>query len=251
MKKFGKYPVIGMIAILFLTVVYFVYAGTLVSREAERMNRNYWEKVAGKKKSEQTDWHQVPGYADLLKRKSMLEAMVKMAASDSIGLWLNLQDRTARLLIKGVAVREIPLEKIDLPSFMGRIDEEVLYDWMARPMKIVCSRATIAKEPIQVVEAPEDTLDIIPRIEPDTSRVEPVFFVLDTDCHLRYSFYQTDGGLSDRFAGFVFGLPERWKKSVATLKGRYEPEVRIGIGRENAQVLYRALPLHGFIILTL
>lgn len=247
------------IVLLFVLIGTFAYLWTMqvaVNRAAGRMNKVYREKTEKERKNETEKMYKVPGYNELLKQRGLLNGTVKMAAGDSVGLLLDLSDSTACLMIKGVGVRSIPITEWKVSPFFSKIEIETLYDLLSETFRVTTSRATLKKEPLNVVQAPKDSSDMIPQIRPDTTHTEPVFFILDTDKPVRFYFYQTEG---DAFwTAFVFGTTDRWRKAKAALKAlfaftlpEYIPTVYIGISKRDAKVLYRALPVHGQIVLTL
>lgn len=225
-----------------LLVVYIVCSEMVVRRAIKDVNRAYWEQIG---EQERNIWHKVPGYTELLKEKSVLAALVKLAGSDSIGLFLNLPDSVAQLMIKGVSVRNIPLQKIHWSRFFERLDTEVEYDLFSVPLQVEFSEATIVKEPINTVQAPKDSADVIPQLQPDTAHTDPVCFVLNTDRKVRFYFYETERSGK----AFLFDCKDRIRATGSVLKAMtgldgssYVPTIRIGLSREDAKVLYRALP---------
>lgn len=239
-----------------LMLGYMICSLAAVSRYVDRFNAGYWAKADAAEREHKEQLWQLPGYSELLKKKGVLEAMVKVAAKDSITLFLNLPDSVAQLMIKGVAVRTVPIREIQWNALFRRADLEALYAWLAQPMRVTANAATIPKEPINVVVAPKDSSDIIPRVTPDTTHREPVFIRMQTDKNVQFYFYQMEGG-TDHWYRFVFDLRERWKVMkrnwIAILQGKmpeYIPELGIGLSKVDAKVLYRALPWNGYIVVT-
>lgn len=254
MGKYKWYWISGGVVVLFM-VYYTVCSVMAVNRSVTRFNEAYWAKAEKMNDKEKQEMHRVPGYSALLEKRGLLDALVKVAKKDSIGLFLDLPDSIAQMMIKGVGVRKIRIENIRMSAFFKKTDIEAIYDLFARPMQITVSKATIAKEPINIVEAPKDSSDVIPTIAPDTANREPVFFILNTDQPVRFYFYQTGG--EDGWQKFCFDLSDRWqtmcKTFAAVCRGRlpeYVPTIRIGISKADAKILYRALPSKGYIVVT-
>lgn len=241
MKKEGLlWKVSGIAGILL--IVYVVCSEAVVRKAIKEANRAYWVQFEGQ---ERNIWHKVPGYTKLLKEKSVLAALVKLAGSDSIGLFLNLPDSVAQLMIKGVSVRNIRLQEIHWSKFFERLDAEVEYDLFSVPLQVEMSEATIVKEPINTVQAPQDSADVIPQLQPDTAHTDPVCFILNTDRKVRFYFYETEKSGK----AFLFDCKDRIMAAGNVLKAiaggknsSYVPTIRIGLSREDAKVLYRALP---------
>lgn len=259
MKTFLKhYKVLIILTLLVVgvAVFYMTYTGKAVSQYVENFENTYGPKedsVGGK-----VNLFRVPGYHDLLKQRGLLDGLAKLAQTDSVGLFLNLPDSTAQLMIKGVAVRTLPIQEMGLGAMFRHVSDEALYQWLSEPLEVTGSIATIAKQPINVVVAPKDSNDSIPEVKPDTSHVEPVFFILETNRDVRLYFYETDDISQDKRAGRMFGWADRWKTAREELKAvfsftvpEYRPTIRIGVSKEDAKVLYRALPAQGKIVLTM
>lgn len=258
MKKFiqhHKFLVIAAVVFVALSVWYITGTVRSVNRYVDQFNTDFG--IQDDSVGKQVNMYRVPGYHELLKQKGLLSSQIRLAKNDSIGLFLNLSDSVAQLMIKGVAVREIPLRKIGLPSLFKRTSQEALYEWLSEPVRIKTLKATIAKEPVNVVQAPKDSSDVIPAVKPDTTNSEPVFFILDSDRGLRLYFYQTESGGKDWSAALAFAWADRWqevKRNVSAILNlqvpEYIPTLRIGITKEDAKVLYRALPENGRIVIT-
>lgn len=245
-----------VIFVLILSAWYITGTVKAVNRYVEQFNATYAVEEA-ETEGQDVNLYRVPGYHELLKEKGLLSSQVKLARTDSIGLFLNLPDRVAQLMIKGVAVRSIPLQKVGLPSLFRRTSQEALYEWLSEPVVTRTLKATIAKEPVNVVQAPKDSSDVVPSLKPDTTNREPVFFILDSDRGLRLYFYQTERGGSDSRAALAFEWADRWEEVRQNLRSLlafrvppYMPALRIGISKEDAKVLYRALPENGRVVIT-
>ena len=250
-----KILVIALVIVLILSVWYTAGMVKSVNRYVGAFNETY--SVKEDSVGKQVNMYRVPGYHELLKQRGLLSSQVRLAQNDSIGLFLNLSDSVAQLMIKGLAVRDIPLQKIGFPSVFKRTTQEALYEWLSEPVRVNTLKSTIDKEPLNVVQAPKDTNDFIPTATPDTSIHEPVFFVLDSDRDLRLYFYQTERDGADRKAALSFEWADRWEEMKKNLSAivkfevpEYIPTLRIGITREDAEVLYRALPENGRIVIT-
>lgn len=259
MKRY-RFLFIIIAVVVLITAAYSVYVTSAVDRQVKKISEAYWNRADQENVKEKSEMHKVPGYTELLKKKGLLDAMVRIAQSDSIGLFLNLPDSMAQMIVKGVGIRDIPIREMKLSPFFGKMDVEVLYELFSQPLKINKYKATIAKEPINEVQAPKDSSDAnsIPMIQPDTSNMEPVFFILDTEQNVRLYFYQTEGGARDNWAGFKFGLDDRWQRAKEAMGAltsgtvpEYIPTIKIGISKEDAKVLYRALPPSGLVVITL
>lgn len=254
---FQHYKILIIAAILVLVVAGWYITGTVMSvnRYVSQFNATYG--VKDEQPGEQVNMYRVPGYHDLLKAKGLLSSHVKLAKNDSIGMFLNLSDSVAQLMVKGLAVRDIPLQKIEFPSVFKRTSQEALYEWLSEPVRTKTVLATIDKEPLNIVQAPKDTSDFVPDAKPDTTNHESVFFILDSDRDLRLYFYQIEKDGPDWKAALAFEWTDRWAQVKQNIRSVfrfqvpvYVPTLRIGITKEDAKVLYRALPENGRIVIT-
>ena len=231
-----------------------------VNRYADNFSEAYWKKIGENKMPDQVEMNRVPGYQQALHDKGVLSSLVKMANGDSIGLFINLPDSTVQLMVKGVGVRNIRIEDIQISSFFKKADQEAVYDLLSEPLNIVDSKSTIDKEPLNVLQAPKDSqaADSIPMLKPDTTHSEPVFFILNTDKNVRLYFHQADNDNGkDSRAGWNFEMADRWNEVKRNLKAmsafsvpEYIPTISIGVNKVDAKVIYRAIPPHGQIVLT-
>lgn len=262
MKEFFRryrFLVITATVVMVIAAYYVVCSVMAVNRNIARFDEAYWAQAGESGKTEAVEMNRVPGYRELLKEKGLLSALVKMAGSDSIALFLNLPDSMAQLMIRGVGIRNIPVREMKLTPFFYQAAPEALYQLFSEPLQVTESKSTIDKEPVNVVNAPKDSsvANSLPMVTPDTSHIEPVFFILNTDRNIRFYFYQTEGGFPDNWAAFCFGLSDRWEVAKKALPSiftfnipAYVPTVYIGISKADAKVLFRALPPHGLIVMT-
>lgn len=257
MKRFwknNKYFIIAFGVILIFAIYYVVMLRMSVNHYIVEFEDKYG--VKEQTETEGVDLYRVPGYHELLKEQGMLDGLIRLAKSDSVNLFLNLPEKSAQLMIKGVAVRNVPLQEMTTDALFRRATDEALYNWLSEPLQIVGGMATIDKEPVTVVIAPKDTSDEVPEVVPDTLQKEPVFFILETNRDLRLYFYQTDPG--ERGEVYDFNRRYRYREAREALKAilsfkapEYTPTLFIGLSKEDAQVIYRALPQQGQIVITL
>ncbi len=253
MRKYRS--LIVVIVLVLVVAVYYIACSIMAAkRHYDAINKTYWSKQEERGDKEM---YRVPGYHDLLKEKGMLEGLVQLAKSDSIGMFLNFPDSVAQLMVKGVAVHSIPIKEIRAGAFFTSLAPEALYDLLSGPFSVIGSKATIPKEPINVVNAPKDSSEVTAFIKPDTTHSEPVFIIIDTDKQLRFYIYQMEDNWLDKWACFRFMIDDRWNEARKVIKAaftfnipEYIPTVCIGVSKKDAKVLYRALPSHGSIVMT-
>lgn len=185
----------------------------------------------------------------LLKEKAFLQAGTIMAETDSIYMCVDLRDSVSYLSISGVTVHSAPISFMDVSSVISKGDRSFVYNMLSRPFTIDSSFATIRREPIMVKIAPKDTSEFKPDITPDTSKVEHVNFILTMDNGIRLIVLQEE---KDTKGDLVFDLRMRLADAkeafVSVIKFRvpqYHPYIKIRLRREDARIIYRALPVRG------
>jgi hypothetical protein len=192
-------------------------------------------------------------YLVLLRNKAWLQSRTLMAKTDSIYLTINLNDSTIDIGISGVDVHQTKINRYNISSIFLTGDEYTIISELSVPMNIVKSRATIKKEPVMIKMAPKDTSEYQPDIIPDTSLTKPVNFILNMSDGIRIYIYQDDyAKAGDRITQFLFDIRERMRdswialKSVALLKvPEYHPFIKLHINRDDAKIIYRAIPENG------
>jgi hypothetical protein len=185
--------------------------------------------------------------------KAFYQARVLMAETDSICLALNLSDSTAILEINGVMVHSAKLSRIAVSKVFRKSDEYSVSSMLAIPLTVENDYATIKKEPVMIKMAPKDTSEYKPDILPDTTNSEAVNYLFEMENGTRLYIYQNigennGGGLSL----FFFDLNDRLRNirdnltCILALKvPEYHPSIRIRMSKDDAKIIYRALPKHG------
>jgi len=256
--NWDKYRGYIIAATAFLVFLIFYLASAVSSvNHAVRTFDESWQESADRNRDDTTDICAIPGYLELVREKAFLGAQVKMAASDSIGMLINVRDSVIKLLIKGLPVRTIRIEEHDLSPFFRRVNQEALSDMLSSPITITSMDATFRKDPVTVKIAPKDTSEVKVDAKPDTTDFEAVFFTLNTDRNIRIYFEQQENKrVADRFARFFFDLKDkimyagRSLKAIAVMdKPPYVPYIKIWIPKAEAKIVYRAIPREGMIVL--
>jgi hypothetical protein len=192
-------------------------------------------------------------FISLNREKAFYQTRVVMAESDSICLALNLVDSTAILEINGVSVHNSKISKISVSKVFSKADEYSVTSMLSAPLTIRNDYSTIMKEPVMIKMAPKDTSEYKPDILPDTTNIESVNYMFETDNGIRIYVYQADEEDEKRgFKQFLFDLTDRLRnisdnlKSIISFKvPEYHPAVRLRMKKADAKIIYRALPRHG------
>lgn len=192
-------------------------------------------------------------YLDLLHKKSFLQSMVTMAATDSIYLSIRLPDSTLNLEISGVTVHRAQIRRINISTIFSRNDNYIILSMLSSPLTISKNFSSIEKEPLMIKMAPKDTSEYVPDIIPDTADFEPVNYIMEMDNGIRLHIYQEDKlkpgdglyrSLFDIYHSMRYAAKTFWR--VITFRvPDYQPYIKLRIPRSDAKIIYRALPEQG------
>lgn len=241
--------VLAIIACVFL-VYYAIMTSTGLTRKMNELSGEFSPKIA---EGMNTAIYSDSAYLSLTREKAFLQSRTLMAETDSIYLTIKLPDSTANVEISGVTVYTAKISKFSMSSILRKGDRNIIYSLLSKPLTIEDASSSIRKEPLMIKIAPKDTSEYQPDIMPDTSIVEPVNFILKMNNGLRIYFYQEEADDEEGESHtFIFDLKQRlsdtWSsvKSVAVFKvPEYHPFIKIRIPREDAKIIYRALPRNG------
>ena len=234
-------------------MIYYTVMSLLApSRKISEINQGYIFKQPENSKVDNRIFSD-SAYISLNREKAFYQARVVMAESDSICLSLNLEDSTAILEINGVSVHNSKISQISVSKVFNKADEYSVTSMLTTPLTIRNDFSTIRKEPVMIKVAPKDTSEYKPDILADTSNIESVNYMFETDNGIRIYIYQADeenekGGLKL----FLFDLNDRIKNIRNNLKAiisfkipEYYPTIRLRMKKADAKIIYRALPRHG------
>ncbi|HPJ60897.1 MAG TPA: hypothetical protein P5180_02855 [Bacteroidales bacterium] len=196
-------------------------------------------------------------YLSLYRERAFLQARIDMAASDSLCLSLNLPDSSANLDIVGVTVNSTKISGMKVSKILKDRQSYAITSMLSKPLTIENAFSSIPREPLMIKMAPRDTSEYKPDIIPDTADYEPVNFILELKEGIVIYFYQDErlnpfDGLRCFFFDLGYRFVRTWRdlKNVVILKvPEYNPYIKIRLPREDAKILYRALPEKGQVAL--
>jgi hypothetical protein len=247
--------------ILLAAVIYYISCSVAaVNHAVNDFNKSYFESHP-QKESDTIDICAIPGYIDKLRKRSYLNSQDKLAASDSVGVCINMRDSTISLKIKGVEVRKIKIRVSIISPFFKRANQEALYSFLSTPLVVTNMDATLRKDPLKIKVAPKDTLEYQATMleKPDTNDFEAVFYKLETDKNIQLFVAQAEDTLkTDRRAHFYFDFNDRLDHAKSDLKAitsfrtpDYTPFIKIWVPKADAKIIFYAIPTRGLIALTL
>jgi len=258
-SKYKWYFIIGLV--LAAGVIYYLSRSlSAVNHTVRDFDQAYFASLP-QKEGDTINQCSIPGYIEKLRKKAYLRSQVKMAASDSVGLNINMRDSVILLQIKGVGVRRIKIRANIVSPFFQRANQEAVFTMLSTPLVVTGMNATFGKDPMQVRVAPKDTIEALQTatFKPDTTDFEAVYFTLETDKNIRFFFAQTEDTVSsDRRARFYFDLNDRLEHAKADIKAitsfktpEYTPFIKIWVPKSEAKIIFYAIPREGMITLTL
>jgi hypothetical protein len=197
---------------------------------------------------------------NLVHEKAFLNARLAMSVSDSIGLTLNLKDSLVQLEMKGVVLRQVKADKIELPRFLKAIKTPAYAIHFSKPFIITEIEGSIEKNPVFVRKVPKDTIEAaLTQVAVDTSKIGFIEWHLLLDNSLVVSLVQ-----SDQFEGRfdLSTLKYRLRRHIKTLrstnrdvlkakKPQILPEITVFIPANEAKSFFRALPPNGQVVVRL
>ena len=193
-----------------------------------------------------------PSLIGLLKEKAWVESRLKMAAADSIGLSIDLEERTIQMELKGVVIMKSKIRDCSTSGFFKRMDGNVYFTLFGTPLTIQKYESSIEKNPYKVVQAPKNAEEAeAARSEKDTIHHEVFWTVkLDQDFELNIQGIDSVEASQSKYKlgkGFEFdrdlkNITNSFQQIIRFKKPVYTPEILISIPENEAKAILRALP---------
>ncbi len=194
-----------------------------------------------------------PSLIELMKQKAWVESRVKMAASDSIGLSIDLEQQIIQLELKGVVVMSSKIQGYSTSGFFKRMDGNVYFTMFGSPLTIQKFESSIEKNPFKVIQAPKSAEEAEAAVtKKDTLPQENVFWTvkLDRDFELNIQGIDSISAAKSKYKlgkGFEFkrdlsNIMNSFQNIIKFKKPVYTPEILISIPENEAKAILRALP---------
>jgi len=245
----------GIASIVFIFLGYYTVMSLIsTSRKITEINDNFSYKQIEKTTIDERFFTDST-FVELQKDKAFIQSRIAMAETDSIGLSLNLKDSIATLEINGVVVHKTKISYLRICKAFNKANSYAVASMLSSALNIVKDTATIKKIPLQVKMAPKDTSEFKPDAIPDTSSFEPINYILELNNGIRLFVYQQELDKSeDLYNQIQFDITDRIKNSCIALQkvARFEvPEyrlyIKIRIPKDDAKIIYRAIPRKGLV----
>jgi hypothetical protein len=189
----------------------------------------------------------------LMKDKSWLESRLKMAATDSVGLAINLEDQTIQLELKGVVVMKSKIRDYSISGFFKQMEGNVYFSMFGTPLTIMSLESSISKSRFKVVQAPKSAEEADARTaKKDTVTKHDVFWLVKLDRDVELNIQGIDS-IQDSQSKYKFDQDFRFKRKlkniIETIRNltalktpEYTPEILISIPEGEAKAILHALP---------
>jgi len=248
-----KFVLYSLALIVFAFMIYFTTMSLIsTSRKISEINDGYSFKQI-EKTSIDEKFFTDSTFVEIQKEKAFMQSKVAMAETDSIGLTLNLKDSLASLEINGVVVHKTKINFMRICKAFNRANSYAVASMLSSPLTIERDTATIKKLPISVKMAPKDTSEFVPDAIPDTSSYEPINYILEMSNGIRIFVYQQEHDkLEDLKNQILFDITDRYKNALSSLRKmsafevpEYRLYIKIRIPKDDAKIIYRAIPRKG------
>lgn len=193
-----------------------------------------------------------PSLIGLMKDKAWVESRLKMSASDSIGLSVDLENFLIQLELKGVVVMSTKIRDYSASGFFKKMDGNVYFSMFGSPLTIQKYISSIEKNPFKVVQAPKNEAEAeAARSIKDTIHHEVFWTVkLDRDFELNIQGIDSVSASQSKYKlgkGFEFerdlkNITNSFQQIIKFKKPVYTPEILISIPENDAKSILRALP---------
>lgn len=193
-----------------------------------------------------------PSLIGLMKQKAWVESRLKMAAGDSIGLSIDLENLTIQMELKGVVLMKSKIRDYSTSGFFKQMEGNVYFSMFGTPLTIERYESSIEKNPFKIVQAPKsvEEAEAVKTVK-DTIRYE-VFWTVQLDRDFELNIQGIDS-LSDAQSGYKLGKGFEFKRDLKNIgkafqqiirfkKPVYTPEILISIPENEAKAILRALP---------
>jgi len=197
---------------------------------------------------------------ELKKSEQFFQSLLNLVNDDSSYLVLDIIKKTATLEIKGISLYECQIVDSHISSSIKDQPAGTLLNWMAEPFFLKYNDATITKASLVEIIAPKDTLEANKRDEtPRAPKRDDVYIIMDFERNLRLVILQAEkpdkeGSKNIRALQWKYKKNEIAKSLNALIHLNREPTmptIEIVVPKEDATILYRALPYRPKMLLRL
>lgn len=199
-----------------------------------------------------------PELSELLRNRAFLQAQLQLAEDDSIGMVIDLTEKTCKLVIKGVTIHSAEISKIKLDPLLKKVSNRNYYRIFSEPLLPTAYHTSIVKEPIVVKHAPKTPEEAEQNAYlPDTLAQDPAFLAYELPLNIQLRMEQdvsTGKGSGKARRKFRSSLRhQEWSRSLGNAirfkKPDYHAVIKLELPPKEIITLYRALPWNPKLVL--
>ncbi|NLU38701.1 MAG: hypothetical protein GXX78_07405 [Bacteroidales bacterium] len=192
-----------------------------------------------------------PKLLPLVKEKAHLQAQIEMAESDSIGLVINVKEKKASLMLKGVEIHSSLIKELNIDPVFKGIESPAYRKMFTNPIHNVGEYSSVIKEPIVYKKAPKDTIEAMKMLTlPVAPEPEPAYVNYDLQYGIKLILVQdkweTEADLIEEKKYTDDMKKLRIHNSIGLLKNLREPSyipvISAVMDGKEVRAIYRALP---------
>ena len=209
---------------------------------------------------EHAEWQELgQRWNELNRQYETTKSLLQLARGDSIYLVMDLRDSTLNLVLKGVKLRRCRLSHLQMSRSISVLnDKGLLAYWAGEPFTLQSDWASIEKNPLQIKEAPKDTLEALKYLaEPVVPPVQDVHVSLRFDRYLIIhinqvqptSWHNWDKRLRYELDWLLVSLTEKIEQLKNRTRGKPALWIHLDMDRDNALALYRAIPTQAKLVI--
>jgi nitrate reductase NapE component len=252
-RKRRKIPIIAKI--IFLAIIIFPTVAVLYVFGYIPLKQSvYFSKIYTHTKNEaipKSDITLSDKLTNLGLNEAYLNSRLKMSDTDSVCISINLPDHTLDMEIKGVVVRSCKITDYKISKGFSKIKQDQFLAWISAPFTLQSSISTILAAPVVHMKAPKDTIEAnqksqIPTLPVDTAVYYRLNFNRDLVVDINQKETPPSNGRKERF---WYRFHNRYMSSVEAINAIFHPGkstyrlwIEIELSREDARIIYRALP---------
>jgi hypothetical protein len=188
---------------------------------------------------------------NLRKSEEFLASRINLVNNDSSYLVLDLMNKMFILELKGISLYECHVVSSQINSSIKDLPAASLLSWIAEPFYLKHSDATITRASLKEMIAPKDTVEANKKDEtPRAPKRNDAYIVMDFERNLRLIIRQSEKPDKEG-ARSIDSLQWKYRKielinNLQALihidRDMVKPTIEIVLPKEDATILYRALP---------
>jgi hypothetical protein len=249
LKTHNRGRIIGIILLVILAN-YLIILLIIPGIQVRRLDRSY--AALQENESSPLKFSEHSELFTLQKKKTFLEARLKMARTDSIGLAVDLPDSVLTLDINGIILHRAKINRYKASKTFRAINPETCLGLCSEPLRIISHRATVERIPVIYRKAPKDSIEAAEYLSevPDTIITKPPMVIFSADHYIQLHLYPSeDIPFSGKFIKLMFNTVQELKlhryylSCIIRLKlPAYHPRIKIYLADREIISIYRALP---------